>query len=104
MNSKRMNMKLMSKGIISIILIAQLSSCAVMDSDQVKLKETNYESTLRYPANEKPSCAQVLLTFYENQDEKRIKSRIKATKTLLKKFRKSSRKKQLLMKLQRKPK
>ena len=64
---------------ITLILASQLSGCAFIKSSQISLKETNFESTLRVPAAEQQPCSRLLLAFYANQDEKIMKSRIKAT-------------------------
>ncbi|NOT79286.1 MAG: DUF2252 family protein [Bacteriovoracaceae bacterium] len=73
-------MKKILKNTVVIFLISQVSGCAYFSSSQISLKDTNYESTLRFPASDKQSCSQLLLTFYEKQDEDRMISRIKATK------------------------
>ncbi len=62
------------------ILLNGCSSFNVGDIAEVKLKETNFESTLRSPANEGPTCREILQTFYLKQDEERIVARIKATR------------------------
>lgn len=73
-------MKKIIKNTILLILITRVAGCAYFSSSQITLKETNYESTLRFPASDNQSCSQLLLTFYEKQDEDRMISRIKATK------------------------
>lgn len=73
-------MKKIFNTMIHLFIISQMSSCAFFQSSQITLKETNFESTLRVPAAERQSCSQLLLTFYEKQDEDRMISRIKATK------------------------
>ncbi len=71
---------------ISTILFLQLfvlSSCSNLKNNNfsdIKLKETNFENTLRNPSSADQSCVQILSAFYKNQDEKRIASRIKATR------------------------